>query len=67
MVEDFLIQQCQEYNKKDFTFKAEVVRGKKIGKREYLNDAKTKELMKKLDLLFEKKVEVPRMHACIPS
>jgi len=33
-----------------------------MGKRQYLNDAKTKEFMKELDLHFRQKVEVPRIY-----
>jgi len=60
LIEDFLINQCREYNKKDFTFKTEVARGK-ISRQLYLNDAKTKDFMKELDLYFEKKVEISRI------
>lgn len=56
-----MIQQCQAINKKDFTFKNEVVRGK-LGKRQYLNDARTRDFMEKLDLYFRKKVEIPRIY-----
>lgn len=59
-IEDFLINQCTGYSKKDFSLKTEVVRGK-VGKRQYLNDCKTKEFMRKLNLFFEKKMEVPRI------
>ncbi len=34
---------------------------RKIGKREYLNDSKTSELMKKLNAYFESKIEIPRI------
>ena len=33
----------------------------KTGKREYLNDSKTSDLMKKLNSYFESKVEIPRI------
>ena len=62
LVEDFLIQQCQGYRKKDFIFKTEVVKGNKIAKRQYLNNLRTRELMKKLNVFFEKKVKVPRIY-----
>jgi len=35
-------------------------RGKK-GKREYLNDSKTDDLMKELSQFFERRVEIPRI------
>ena len=34
---------------------------KKKGKREYLNDSKTRDLMKQLSKFFESQVEVPRI------
>ena len=34
---------------------------KKIGKREYLNNCQTRDLMKKLNNHFESKVEIPRI------
>lgn len=61
LVEDFLIQNCQGFNMKDFSFKAELVHGK-MGKRQYLNNTKTSQVMKRLDLFFEEKVEVPRIY-----
>jgi len=45
----------------DFTVKAEHLSRKRIGKREYLNDAETKGLMKALDQYFESMVEIPRI------
>jgi len=46
---------------KDFTVKAENVARNKQGKREYLIDKLTTKLMKTLDLLFQTKVNIPRM------
>jgi len=62
LVEDLLIHQCQEYSVKDFVFKTERVQGKRIGKRQYLNNSRTHDLMNKINLLFEKKVEIPRIY-----
>jgi CRISPR/Cas system-associated endonuclease Cas1 len=61
LVEDFLIHQSQKYSMKDFTFKIEA-RGKRLAKRQYLNNAKTRELMTKINVLSEKKVEIPRIY-----
>jgi len=57
LVDDFLIQYCQNLRKKDFTTKTESVSRKRKGKREYLNDRQTRHLMKELDALFESEVE----------
>ncbi len=61
LIEDFLINQCREYCKKDFIYKIENIRGQK-GKRQYLNEVKTKDFMKELDQYFGKKVEIPRIY-----
>lgn len=63
LIEDFLIQECREYGMKDFTFKTEIVQGKRMAKRQYLNNAKTHDLMSKINQLFEKKVEIPRIYS----
>jgi len=47
--------------KRDFILKSESVSRKRKGKREYLNDSGTRQLMKKLDTYFEEKVEIPRI------
>lgn len=47
---------------KDFTFKTELVQSKRMAKRQYLNSAETHDLMNKIDQLFRKKVEVPRIY-----
>jgi hypothetical protein len=60
-MDDFLIGYCQSLRVKDFTVKAERLSRMKKGKREYLNDLKTSDLMKKLNLYFESKVEIPRI------
>lgn len=48
-------------NLKDFTTKVEDVARKRKGKREYLNDKETRELMKELYSYFDAMVEVPRI------
>lgn len=63
LLEDFLIQKCQAYNVKDFIFKTEVIKGKKLAKRQYLNNIKTRDLMNQINQLFEKKVEIPRIYS----
>ena len=60
-VYDFLIQYREKLRKKDFTLKTEnLSRGKK-GKREYLNDSETDDLVRELDEFFERRVEIPRI------
>ena len=46
---------------KDFIVKAESLSKERIGKREYLDDSNTRELMKSLNQYFETKIEIPRI------
>jgi len=55
------IEYCQNLKVKDFTVKTERLSRIKKGKREYLNDPKTSDLMRKLNAFFESKVDVPRI------
>lgn len=48
-------------SKKQFVTKNEALTRKKVGKREYLNDADSKKLMSGLNQLFESEVEIPRI------
>ena len=59
LVDDFVIQFCQDLGKRDFTVKSESVSRSRKGKREYLNDAKTRRMMKELQGYFELRVELP--------
>jgi CRISPR-associated protein Cas1 len=61
LIDDFLIQHCQKLKKKDFEMKHEDLSKDRKGKREYLNGVQTSELMKKLSIYFESKVEIPRI------
>jgi CRISPR-associated protein Cas1 len=61
LMDDFVIQYCQTLKKKDFYVKTEALSRKKLGKREYLSDSQTTELMKSLNRFFETMVEVPRI------
>jgi len=61
LVDDFLIQYCGKLRKKDFVMKHESRSKKRKGKREYLNDSLTNELMRSLNAYLESKVEVPRI------
>jgi CRISPR-associated protein Cas1 len=59
LVDDFVIKFCQDLEERDFTVKSEDVSRKRKGKREYLNNAETKCMMKELQEYFESKVEIP--------
>ena len=59
LVDYFVIGFCQGLKERDFTVKIENVSRKRKGKRKYLNDAKTKQMMKELEWFFESKVEIP--------
>jgi len=61
LVDDFVIQYCQNLRQRDFTVKSESLSRKKVGKREYLNDTETKGLMMALNQYFESMVEIPRI------
>jgi len=61
LVDDFVIQFCQGLGKRDFTVKSESVSRSRKGKREYLNDAETRRMMRELNEYFESKVDVPLM------
>jgi hypothetical protein len=60
-MDDFLIQYCQTLRVKDFIVKTEDLSRNKNGKRVYLNDVQTRDLMKRLNDFFESYVEVPRI------
>jgi CRISPR-associated protein Cas1 len=61
LIDDFVIQYCQNLAKRDFTFKTEGMSAQKKGQREYLNDAETKDFTTKLNACFETMVEIPRI------
>jgi hypothetical protein len=61
LIDDFLIQYCQNIKRKDFTVKTERLSRNKKAKREYLNDSKASNLMMRLNALFESEVEIPRI------
>jgi len=61
LIDYFLIDYCRELRTKDFIVKAEPIGRKKQGKREYLNNLQTKNLMMNLTNFFESYVDIPRM------
>lgn len=60
-MDDFLIEYCRTLKQNDFTVKTESVARNKQGKREYLSENLTRKLMKKLELYFQTKVNIPRI------
>ena len=61
LMEDFAIQHCQTLKKQDFILKTEDYSKSRKGKRQYLNDAKTRLFMKELNQYFQREVAIPRM------
>jgi CRISPR-associated protein Cas1 len=61
LIDDFVIQYCRKLAKRDFTFKTEKLSAQKKGKREYLNDAETRDFAAKLNAYFETIIEIPRI------
>ena len=61
LVDDFLIQYCRDLRKRDFIVKTETQSRTRKGKREYLNDPNTRDLMNNLNRFFESAVEIPRI------
>jgi CRISPR/Cas system-associated endonuclease Cas1 len=61
LINDFLIQYCQTLRVKDFITKTEIQSKTRKGKREYLNETKTRDLMKRLDQFIETTVNIPRI------
>jgi CRISPR-associated protein Cas1 len=53
LLDDFVVQFCQGLKNRDFIVKSENMSRKRRGKRQYLNDAETKRLMKELERHFE--------------
>jgi len=61
LVDDFLVGFLETVGKMDFVMKDEKTTKKRRGKREYLNGFRTGELIRGLDEMFGKRVEVPRI------
>lgn len=61
LIDDFVIQFCCNLQKKDFIMKYEDFSSNRKGKREYLNDSLTHNLMRSLNEFFKTKVEIPRI------
>jgi CRISPR-associated protein Cas1 len=61
LIDDFVIQFSQKINKRDFKMKTESASHGKKGKREYLNEPETKNLLSELNDFFETSVEAKRI------
>jgi len=61
LMDDFLVKHCQTLGAKDFIVKTEDMTRNKKGKRVYLNDSQTQDLMKELNNFFESFVDFPRI------
>lgn len=61
LIDDFLIEYCRKISSKDYIVKTENLNRKKKGKREYLKNHLTRDLMTALDIYFETEVEIPRI------
>jgi len=60
LIDDFLISYCQRLRKRDFTVKT-VKANKRHGKREFLNNVKTADLLRCLEYYFQFHVKIPRI------
>jgi CRISPR-associated protein Cas1 len=61
LIDDFVIQYCMRLQKKDFIMKREDFSSNRKGKREYLNDTSTHNLMMSLNEYFTTKVDISRI------
>jgi CRISPR-associated protein Cas1 len=61
LIDDFLIQYCQNLKNKDFIVKTETISRKRKGKREYLNDIQTRDMLENLNHHFQNNIEIPRI------
>jgi CRISPR/Cas system-associated endonuclease Cas1 len=61
LVDDFVIEYCRRLGKGDSILKSEDFSTDRKGKREYLNDHETRDLVKNLNQYFQSKVKIPRI------
>jgi CRISPR-associated protein Cas1 len=59
LIDDFVIGFCRTISQKDFILKSEGYSGSRKGKRQYLNEPKTRELTNQLNRYFESQVDIP--------
>jgi len=56
-----VIQYCKEVRTRDLILKEENFSSNKKGKRQYINDVKTRDLMRRIDAYFLTNVDLPRI------
>jgi CRISP-associated protein Cas1 len=61
LIDDFVIQYAFSLKEKDFVLKEEAFSSNRKGKRQYLNGAKNGEFLKRLNLYFKSKIDIPRI------
>jgi CRISPR-associated protein Cas1 len=61
LIDDFVIGYCRTISQKDFILKSENYSGSRKGKRQYLNEPKTRELTDQLNRYFESQIDIPRI------
>jgi CRISPR/Cas system-associated endonuclease Cas1 len=61
LVDDFVIEYCRSVRASDFVLKTEDYSVNRKGKRQYLNERKTRDLISELNRYFETRVEIPRI------
>jgi len=61
LVDDFVIQYCKHVKNSDFMLKTENCTSSKRGKRQYLNEAKTRNLINEMDKYLKTRVRIPRL------
>jgi CRISPR-associated protein Cas1 len=61
LINDFLIAYSRNLKTKDFVLKDENYSKKRKGKRQYLNETKTRDFIKSINQYFKTKIEMPRI------
>jgi CRISPR-associated protein Cas1 len=61
LIDDFVIEYCRTVDAKDFVLKEDDCSANRKGKRQYLGEAKNRDLLNRLNKYFEKRVKIPRI------
>jgi hypothetical protein len=61
LIGDFAIEYCKNVKATDFVLKDDNCSANRKGKRQYLNEAKSRDLLNRLSKYFEKQVAISRM------
>jgi hypothetical protein len=61
LIDDFLIERCKKFHKKDFVLVTDFMMKLKMGKKIHLCEYETDSLAEGLNSLFENEVEIPRI------